>query len=219
MSFCLKTTVIKSEECKKVQNAIILLHGYGGDGRDISSLTLNWKRYLKDTIFLCPDAQQKCKINPNGFQWFDLSIDDQEYILNESKKSEITLKKYIEEVKSKYNLNDKNLCLSGFSQGCMMSISVGLTREFSLACIVGFSGKIINKEDLKKRILSKTNILLVHGDSDTVVDPYNLLEAKDYFLREKIEIITKLIKNCDHQISLEASSYALSFIKENFKNK
>ena len=40
---------------------------------------------------------------------------------------------------------------SGFSQGCMLSINVGLTSDENLACVVGFSGKIINKDDLLKR--------------------------------------------------------------------
>ncbi len=51
MKFSLNTTVIKPEDNQKVQNAVILLHGYGGDGKDISMLTLNWKRFVKNTVF------------------------------------------------------------------------------------------------------------------------------------------------------------------------
>ena len=124
------------------------------------------------------------------------------------------IKKFIKEIKSEYNLNNSDICLSGFSQGCMISLNVGLTLQESLSCIVGFSGKIIDKNDLSKRILSKTDILLIHGELDTVVTPSNLLEAKDFFIRNKINIDTKIIKNCDHSIPAEASSCALSFIKE-----
>ena len=215
MTFCLNTTIIKPEEHEVIKNAVILLHGYGGDGKDISILTLNWKRFLKNTIFLCPDAHEICKINPNGYQWFDLSSEDQEYILIESKKAEIKLKKYIDEVKLKYNLKNSEICISGFSQGCMMSINVGLTSEKSFNCIVGFSGKIIDKSDLSKRINSKTNILMLHGDSDQIVSPNNLLESKDFFIRQKINVETLMVKNCDHHIPLEASSAALHFIKKN----
>ena len=153
--------------------------------------------------------------HPNGYQWFDLSNDDSSYILNESLKAEKKIKIYIEEVKKKYNLNNSKICLSGFSQGCMLSINVGLTMEEKLNCIVGFSGKIIDQNDLSKRIKSKIKILLLHGDLDSVVSPTNLLEAKDFLIRQKIEVETKLIKNCDHQIPIEASSIALNFIKQN----
>ena len=217
MKFCLNTKIIKPED-NNIENAVILLHGYGGDGKDISMLTLNWKRFLKNTIFLCPDAHEICKINPGGFQWFDLNTEDAKYILNESKKAENKLKQYIEEVKLEYRLNNSQICISGFSQGCMMSINVGLTSNESFNCIVGFSGKIIDANDLSSRIKSKTNILMVHGDMDQIVPPSSLLDAKDFFIRNKINIETLMVKNCDHHIPIEASSAALNFIKKNLIN-
>jgi len=218
MTFCLNTTIIKSDEYDKIENAVILLHGYGGDGKDISMLTLNWKRFLKNTIFLCPNAHEVCKVNPNGFQWFDLNTEDAEYILNESKKAENKIKQYIDEVKLKYKLKNSQICISGFSQGCMMSINVGLTSDERFNCIVGFSGKIIDKNDLSLRIKKKTNIFLLHGDLDTIVPPSNLLDAKDFLIRNKINIETLMIKNCEHHIPIEASSAALNFIKKNLIN-
>ena len=215
MTFSLETTIIKPEQDNKINNAIILLHGYGGDGKDISMLTLNWKRFLKNSIFLCPNGYEACPINPNGYQWFDLTKDDPKYILQESLKAEDKINQFIYEVKRKYNLNNSQICLSGFSQGCMISINVGLTAEESFACIVGFSGKIIDKDNLSKRIKSKTKVLLIHGNLDTVVAPSNLLEAKDFFIRNKVDIETKMIENCDHHISVKASSRALKFINDN----
>ena len=215
MKFCLNTTIVKPEKNEKVDNAVILLHGYGGDGKDISMLTLNWKRFLKNTIFLCPDAHEICKINPSGFQWFDLNTEDKDYILSESKKAESKLKQYVDEIKLEYNLKNSNICISGFSQGCMMSINLGLTASESFNCIVGFSGKIIDKDDLSSRIKKKTNILMVHGELDPIVPPNNLLDAKDFFIRHKINVETIMIKNCDHHIPIEASSAALKFIKKN----
>ena len=88
MTFCLDTTIIKPEKDVKIENAIILLHGYGGDGKDISVLSLNWKRHLTNTIFICPNGHETCPINPSGYQWFDLSKDDPNYILEESIKAE-----------------------------------------------------------------------------------------------------------------------------------
>ena len=215
MKFCLNTIIIRPEEKEKINHAVILLHGYGGDGKDISMLTLNWKRFLKNTIFLCPDAHEICDINPKGFQWFDLNTEDKKYILEESKKAENKLKEYIEEIKLEYNLKNSSICLSGFSQGCMMSINIGLTSSESFNCIVGFSGKIIDKNDLSSRIKKKTNILIVHGDQDPIVPPNNLLDTKDFLLRHKINVETIMIKNCDHHIPIEASSAALNFIKKN----
>ena len=214
MSFCLDTIVIDPEKDNEIKNAVILLHGYGGDGKDISLLTLNWKRFLKNTIFLCPNGHEKCEINPLGYQWFDLSVDNEEYILNKSLNAETIIKQFIEEVKIKYNLSNKNIVLSGFSQGCMMSINVGLSSDEEYNCVVGFSGKIINKKNLQTRIKNKTKTLLIHGDKDDIVSSTYLLEAKDFFERNKINISTKLINNSGHYIPLEASSLALDYIKK-----
>ena len=116
MTFCLDTTIIKPEKDVKIENAVILLHGYGGDGKDISMLSLNWKRHLANTIFLCPNGHEPCSINPSGYQWFDLTKDDPKYILNETIKAEKKLNQFIDEVKIKYNLENDKICLSGFSQ-------------------------------------------------------------------------------------------------------
>ena len=217
MTFSLTTTVIKPEKDILIKNVIILLHGYGGDGKDISMLTLNWKRFLPNTIFLCPNGYEVCSVNPKGFQWFDLTKDDPQYILEQSKKAEQKLHQFINEVKIKYNFKNSQICLSGFSQGCMMSINLGLTSNENYNCIVGFSGKIINQEDLAKRKISSTKMLLLHGDLDIVVQPTFLLEAKDFLIRNNIEVETNMIKNCEHHISVKASSMALNYIKNNFK--
>ena len=215
MQFSLDTTVIKPKKNLPITSAIILLHGYGGDGKDISMLTLNWRRFLPNTVFLCPNGHEICSINPSGFQWFDLSKEDPNYILDQSITAEKKIIKFIDEVKKNFNLEQSKICLSGFSQGSMLSINLGLTSDENFACVVGFSGKIINKEDLLKRKKSNTKFLLIHGDSDEVVSPTSLLEAKDFLLRNNVDVQTSMIKGCGHHIPIEASSLALNFVKEN----
>ncbi len=212
MTFCLDTKIIKPEDNTLIKNAIILLHGYGGDGKDISMLSLNWKRHLPNTIFICPNGHEKCSINPSGYQWFDLTKDDPKYVLEEVKKAEIKLNQFIFEIKNEFNLENNKICLSGFSQGCMLSLNLGLTSHEKYNCIVGFSGKIINEEYLKSNKNSSPDILLVHGDADEIVSSSFMLEAKDFFIRNNINIQTHLIKNCGHHIPIEASSIALNYI-------
>ena len=212
MTFCLNSIIIKPENGLEINNAVILFHGYGGDGKDISVLSLNWKRHMPNTVFICPNGYETCAINPSGFQWFDLTKEDPDYILKESIKAENRIKQFIVEIKEKFNLTNSQICLAGFSQGCMMSLNVGLTSEEKFSCIVGFSGKIIDPDDLKKRIKSLTDTLLIHGDIDQVVPSTYLLEAKDFLIRNNVEVQTLLVKNCDHHIPVEASSTALNYI-------
>ena len=219
MTFCLESTIVKPEKDKDINNVVVLFHGYGGDGRDISMLTLNWKRHLPNTVFICPNGHEPCAINTLGYQWFDLTKDDPDYILNESLKAEKVINKFLDEVKEEYNFENKQISLSGFSQGCMMSINVGLTAGQAFSCIIGFSGKIINTENLRIRRKNFTNTLLFHGDQDDIVSPTHLLEAKDFLLREKVNVETHLIKDCGHHIPIDASSLALNYILKNLRHQ
>jgi len=219
MTFCLNSLIIKPENRKEIKNAVILLHGYGGDGKDISMVSLNWKRHMPNTVFICPDGHETCLINPSGYQWFDLTKDDPKYILEQSIKAENKIDKFINEIKQEFNLTNDKICLSGFSQGCMMSINVGLTSEEKYSCIVGFSGKIIDQNNLRTRLKNSTSTLLIHGDADQVVPSMHLLEAKDFLIRNSIDVQTLLIKNCEHHIPIEASSTALNYILKKFNNR
>ena len=212
MTFCLNSIMIKPENGFEIKSAVILLHGYGGDGKDISMLSLNWKRHMPNTVFICPNGHEPCTINPSGYQWFDLTKEDPNYILEKSIIAEDKIKQFIDEVKQEFNLTNNQICLSGFSQGCMMSLNVGLTSKEEFLCIVGFSGKIIDKNNLKERIKNSTDTLLIHGDIDQIVPSTYLLEAKDFLIRNNISVQTLMIKNCEHHIPIEASSTALNYI-------
>ena len=63
---------------------VVLCHGYGGDGKDIGVLANNWRRFLPDAEFICPNAPEACSINPQGYQWFDLTNEDLEKVLEKS---------------------------------------------------------------------------------------------------------------------------------------
>ena len=216
MTFCLNSIIIKPENEIEIKNAIILFHGYGGDGKDISMLSLNWKRHMPNTVFISPNGHETCLINPSGYQWFDLTKDDPEYILEQSIKAENKIQKFIYEIKQEFNLTNDKVCLSGFSQGCMISLNVGLTSEEKYSCIVGFSGKIIDQNNLKSRLKNSTDTLLIHGDIDQIVPSMHLLEAKDFLIRNDVDVQTLLIKNCEHHIPMEASSTALNYILKKF---
>ena len=214
MSYSLNTIVLEPLTKNNPTNAVILCHGYGGDGKDISILANYWRGYLPNTIFICPDAPEKCAASPSGFQWFDLMDQTPEQILSKSLVAELKLNKIIDEVKEKYNLEAKEIVIGGFSQGCMISLQTGIKRKDKINSIIGYSGKIIDTEHLSKNIVSRPNILLMHGDIDQVVTIEGLLEAKDFFRKNDYEIETKIFKNCEHRIPTEGSSLGLQFIKK-----
>ena len=71
----------------------------------------------------------------------------------------------------------------------MMSINLGLISQEKFNCIVGFSGKIIDKEDLQNRKISSPKILLLHGDSDNLVPIEGGIDTKKLIPNAKMEIL------------------------------
>ena len=215
MNYSLNSVIIKPSSKSSPKNVVILCHGYGGDGKDISILANYWKTFLPDTLFICPDAPEICKVNPDGFQWFDLMDQTGDETLSKSLIAENKLDNFINEVISENKLNFKDVALVGFSQGCMISMQTALKKKDQIKCLIGYSGKILNIKHLNQNINSKPEIFLMHGDKDQIVPINFLLEAKEFFNKNDYKIQTKIFKNCEHRIPTEGSSIGLEFLKKN----
>ena len=215
MTYSLNTTLIKPSSNLNPKNIVILCHGYGGDGRDISVLANYWKNFLPETLFVCPDAPQVCNVNPSGFQWFELMDQNHDEILSKSLIAENKLSNFIDELIQSNNLSGKNVGLVGFSQGGMISIQTALKRKQEINCLISYSGKVLNQDHLKKNICSRPKICMMHGDIDQVVPVSALLEAKHFFNENQYKIDTKIFENCEHRIPNEGLSIGLEFLKKN----
>ena len=154
-------------------------------------------------------------MNPRGYQWFDLTSEKEEIILEKSLIAEEKLNTFLDQVFDNFHLEPINLALVGFSQGCMMVIQVGLKKKEKINCLIGYSGKVINKKHLSDNINSKPKIFLMHGENDTIVPPTHLLEAKEYLANHGLKIKIKMFKNCEHRIPVEGSSLGLGFLRKN----
>ena len=215
MSYSLNTIILEPLSKEKPKSAVILCHGYGGDGKDISILANYWRAHLPNTIFICPDAPEKCAASPSGFQWFDLMDQTPEQVLSKSLVAESKLNNLIDEVKDRNNLLANQIVIGGFSQGCMISLQTGLKRKDKINSIIGYSGKIIDKKHLENNIISRPNIILMHGDKDEIVPINFFLEAKNFFNKNNYKVESKTFKNCEHRIPIEGSSLGLDFLKKN----
>ncbi len=175
----------------KPKQIIVLLHGYGSNGRDLISLAPYWQPSVPEAIFVSPDAPFFCDAVPEMsdtmHQWFSLTNRTPERDLAGVKKAALILDSYLDSLLSHYGLSDDKLALVGFSQGTMMSLYVGPNRTHKIAGILGYSGSLIGAEtlDLVKEN-EKPPIHLIHGEADSVVpieryyDSVKRLKAKGF---------------------------------------
>ena len=155
---------------------VILLHGVGANGDDLIGLAPLLSQGLPDAEFLAPNAPEPCDMAPFGYQWFSLQDRSREPIEAGVRAAAPLVDAFIDETCAARQIAPDRVALLGFSQGCMMSLFVGLRRQSALAAILGYSGALVAPEKLADEIVSRPPVLLVHGEADPVV-PYQMLAA------------------------------------------
>ena len=99
--------IIFPEEKNKIKSALVFLHGYGANGDDLMNIAYAWKKKLKNTVFISPNAPFTCDWAGNAFQWFELTSVAPEKIGEGLEKAGPFLHRFIEELKKKFSLNDE----------------------------------------------------------------------------------------------------------------
>ncbi len=194
---------------------VIFLHGYGADGNDLIGLGDVLADHLPDTVFVAPNAPEKCVNNPMGYQWFPIPHMDgssAEMAAQSFVRSEKLLNDFITDIMAAEGIGPDKTILVGFSQGTMMSLHVGPRRDEQLAGIVGFSGRLLEPERLESEVKTKPPIFLIHGDQDQVVPPENLPLAADALSKAGFEVYTHISEGMAHGIAQDGLSLALQFM-------
>src|SRR6266436_3224871 len=138
---------------------MIMLHGLGDSIEGYrwlpEALNLPWLNYL---LVNAPGEYY------GGYSWYDFTGDVAQGVTRSRK----LLFSLLEEQPAK-GFPSAQTILGGFSQGCLMSIEVGLRYPHRLAGILGISGHVCNPEQLIKElspVAKQQRLLLTHGFMD-----------------------------------------------------
>jgi len=139
-----------------------MLHGLGDSIEGYrwlpEMLRLPWMNYL---LVNAPDEYY------GGYSWFDFGGN----IVPGVERSRKLLFELLDEQIAK-GFAPETITLGGFSQGCLMSIDVGLRSPWRFAGIVGISGFICEPEKLVRElspVARKQRVLMTHGTFDAMV--------------------------------------------------
>jgi len=212
----------KGAKSGKAKSLVIFLHGYGADGHDLIGLADPLSDHLSDTVFLAPNAPERCTNNPMGFQWYPIPwLDGSSQSAAEAGRANAIalLNAYLDDVAVSEGIATENTFLVGFSQGTMMALDVAPRRNSAFAGVVGFSGKLLEPEKLAPETISKPPVLLVHGDADEMVPPASLPEAADALTKAGFETYTHISRGTGHGIAPDGLRAALSFIQKRLAAK
>ncbi len=197
---------------EKVSSAIILLHGYGADGNDLlAPISQNWASLFPNTALLAPNGLIKRPVF--GYEWFRLTNISEQEITTGVIETEKSIWQLLSDTASNLSLDYKKIFLLGFSQGTIVALHAGLKYSQALGGIIGFSGALPDREQIKSNIKQKPPILLAHGELDPVV-PCLASEAASRALKESGVDVTLLIEpNLAHAIGPQGFKAATEFLQ------
>ena len=199
------------------KSVVILLHGYGANGDDLIGLASPLSKILPDTVFMSPNAPNRCAQNPfGGLQWFDVWEGDDYDRLSQIELASATINAFIDSQLERLDLSDKNLALLGFSQGTMLSLHVGVRRIKCPAGILGYSGRLEAPEKLADEILVRPPIMLIHGEMDEMVPFDSMAEAEAGLSAVDFSVQTVACPGLGHGIDPSGLQNGGNFLKAAF---
>ena len=163
MSETLNYKIQKAPQYPDNSGVIFLIHGYGSNSDDLFS----FKTYLPKNLSII-SLEAPIQIEMGGFAWYSINYnqDFKKWSNNEEAISSIKqIYQTINILLKKYNLNDNDISLLGFSQGAILSWAIGFNYPYFIRRVIALSG-YINEE-----LIDNYNITFKAFSSHGVIDP------------------------------------------------
>ncbi len=173
---------------------LILLHGYRSNEESMLGLK---QHFSKD--FLVISTRAPLTPDPDHYAWYslDFSTNQLKPNLKEAAEARRILAQFIKDIQAKYNITPSKTFLLGFSQGAIMSTSMGLLYPELVGGIVPVSGRLPRAVEFmpKKKY---PPFLVIHGMNDNRIPIAEGNLVLDKLEELKVKNVDKLIHQKGH---------------------
>lgn len=174
LQYLVREPKIKSTKKK----AIILLHGVGSNENDLFGLA----DQLPEDFYVIA-ARGQFTLSEGRYAWYNVDFSTGKPVFDKAQEisSREVIRKFIAQVKQKYRVDE--VYLGGFSQGAIMSYSVGLTHAKEIKGILALSGRLLDEVKpliIKNDELQQLSVFVAHGVQDNTLTVQYAREAKLY---------------------------------------
>ena len=190
---------------------VILLHGVGSNEANMASLA---EGISPDTLVIL--ARGPLTLGPGQYAWFRVAFGANGPSANtvEAESSRQALIHFVQQVQATYGITPAHTVIAGFSQGGIMSASVGLSAPELVAGFGVLSGRIL--PELAPHLapqaqLSKLKAFVGHGEHDGVL-PVAWAHKSDTWLTELGVPHEFHLYPMDHGISYEIHANFLTWL-------
>jgi phospholipase/carboxylesterase len=168
---------------------LLMLHGVGSNEQDLFSFAPQI-----DGRFLVVSARAPFTIAPGSYKWYSVDFSGGKPVIDaeQAERSRQILLQFIGQLAEKHAFDATKVYCSGFSQGAIMSFSLGLTAPDRVRGIAAFSGRVL--EEIKpimaeKAQLGKLSAFISHGTADGTLPVHYARESKQ--LLDSLGILTE----------------------------
>lgn len=199
-------------EPDKTYPALFVLHGIGSNEQNMLTLVdgLEEQFYIFSIRGHLPQ--------PPGYSYFTIQGYGKPHrdVFDQGVKQ---LTSFIDYACEKYPLDINRLFLLGFSQGAILSMTLGLTMGNRIKGIVALSGYIpaFVKEEYNLELVDQQSLFISHGNMDQVL-PYEWGIANDEFFRELGANVTFKTYQEGHTVSLRNQQDFIKWLQVQLEN-
>lgn len=168
------------------KKAIILLHGVGSNEKDLFGIS----NLLPDDLYIISPRGQFA-LGCDRYAWYQVDFSTGKPIYNAAQEasSRKLISTFIDQVKVKYQLQE--VYVGGFSQGAIMSYSIGLTNPTAVKGILALSGRIL--EEVKPLVtkndeLKQLKTFVAHGVNDSTLPVGYARDAQKYLSQLEVPL-------------------------------
>lgn len=185
---------------------VLMLHGVGSTGADLTPLAPHFAQSLPEATFLSPDGTQPFDSDPRARQWFSVAGITEANRPARVHAARAALDALID--KAVADTKATRVILLGFSQGSIMALDA-LARG-KVAEVVAFAGRLAFTEAVTPA--ANARALLIGGTADTVMPPRLTLEAADRLTNAGVAAQTLILQGVPHTITAEGIAAAKDFL-------
>lgn len=163
---------------------LLLLHGVGSNERDLFALA-----DVLPESFLVISVRGPLTLGRDRFGWYEISFNNgiPKIDLSQQEKSHQLLLQFLAHLHEEFSFDETNVWIGGFSQGAVMSYSVGLEHPEEIKGILALSGRLLEETKQKvnanrnsKDLAKQQKIYISHGTGDNVIPVTAARSAKEY---------------------------------------
>lgn len=194
----------------KSKKLVVLFHGYGSNGKDLLDLAHYWSPLMPETEFLAPNGPDVWEAYASGYQWFSLKEFTPLSVRAGLNTVGPLLRNYLQDALAERNLKPADLAIVGFSQGGMVALEMMFALP-GLRGVICYSGGFY-PPPAAPVFEPYPEILLVHGDADTVVPYTAFLEAQQQLKKLGAHPQTLTCSGLGHSIDEEGLKSGAQFL-------